>query len=97
MPTLDDALRVASANDRVCPVPGKWLNLWRMLPGRKKAGAGWEPPLPLVLSAESMPAKFKVARLREHLEWAESHSCLAEVLEFLHDLDESEWTHIGDS
>ena len=38
---------------RICPLPGKWNDLWEMLPDRTCVGGGWEPPLPLILAARS--------------------------------------------
>lgn len=39
------------ANARVCPMPQRWSALWELLPNRTRVGAGWQPPLPLILGA----------------------------------------------
>ena len=48
---LSDLLDYVRSNDRVCPQPQKWNELWEMLPDRRRAGEGWEPSLPLILDA----------------------------------------------
>ena len=68
-----------------------------MLPDRKRIGAGWEPPLPLILAAwHDTPAMSKMLRLTEHIEWAAQHGALDSVARFLHELREEDWFHIGD-
>ena len=53
MPTmiLNDLLEFVRTNERVCPQPQRWNELWKMLPNRKRIGNGWDPPLPLILAA----------------------------------------------
>jgi len=95
--TLEDVLAESAKNDRVCPQPQEWQKLYEMLPDKKQKGAGWEPPLPLILAAWwDTPALSKMLRLREHLEWAESHGILSDVAAFLSSLPEDQWHHTGD-
>lgn len=69
---LQSLIDYCSENERVCPMPSKWNDLWEMLPNRSRVGGGWEPALPLILAAwYDTPVMLKVLRLREHLEWAE--------------------------
>jgi len=50
--------------NRVCPMPPLWHRLWEMLPNRTRVGAGWQPPLPLILAAwHDTPA----------MQWAAQH------------------------
>lgn len=96
--TLENVLALVQQNRRVCPQPQRWNELYQMLPGKKRKGAGWEPALPLILAAWwHTPAMSKALRLREHLEWAESHDCLDDVHSFLAALPESEWHHLGEN
>lgn len=98
MVTIDEVLAEAGKNNRVCPQPLRWNELWEMLPGRRRKGVGWEPALPLILAAWwDTPAMLKALRLREHVEWASSHGCLEQVFAFLSSLPESEWHHVGDA
>jgi len=86
-----------SENKRVCPMPDNWNELWKMLPNRFRHGSGWEPSLPLIMAAwHDTPAMLKMIRLREHLEWAEKHGGLDAVDQFLRDLTEKDWHHLGD-
>jgi hypothetical protein len=95
--TVEALLAYCRANDRVCPLPQKWNQLWEILPDRRRVGTGWEPALPLILAAwHETPAILKMVRLSEHIGWAEKHGGLDEVGAFLRALAESEWHHIGD-
>jgi hypothetical protein len=68
-----------------------------MLPDRLRAGAGWQPPPPLILAAwHDTPAMSKMLRLAEHIEWADKHGSLETIGKFVRGLREDEWFHIGD-
>ena len=97
MVNLEDILEKAKKNNRICPKPEKWQQLYEMLPNKKRKGVGWEPSLPLILAAwHDTPALAKRLRFREHIEWAESHGCLEQVSSFLHELQEDQWHHIDE-
>ncbi len=97
MATLEEAFAIAQANDRVCPQPQKWNELYELLPNRSRVGSGWEPPLPLILAAWwDTPAIAKMARLREHLEWADRHGAIDTVHRYMASLTESDWHHVGE-
>lgn len=67
------------------------------MPDRSRAGAGWRPPLPLILGAWGVtPCMLKMLRLVEHIEWAADHGELKSVEHFLRGLTEDEWFHLGD-
>ena len=84
-------------NNRVCPQPQLWNQLWGILPDRKQIGAGWQPATPLILAAwHDTPAIAKMLRLVEHIEWAEKHNSLESISVFLHNLSEEDWFHIGE-
>lgn len=97
MVTLEAVLAEIQKNNRVCPQPQRWQQLYEMLPQKQRKGAGWEPSLPLILAAWwGTPSLSKMLRLREHIEWAASHDCLAEVYSFLLELPEDQWHHVGE-
>ena len=97
MVTLKQALGEAQKNERVCPQPQKWHELYKLLPNRKRKGNSWEPALPLILAAWwDAPAMSKMVRFRKHLEWAHKHECLETIFEFMVRLREEDWFHIGD-
>ena len=78
-------------------MPQPWGALWELLPNRTRVGAGWQPPLPLILGAwDDTPNMLKMLRLAEHIEWAAKHGDLEPVARVLRDLREDEWFHIGD-
>lgn len=92
MHTLDDVLREATRDDRVCPKPDHWNRLWEMLPDRQRQGLGWEPPLPLILAAwwESSDSA-KRERLDLHIRWAQEHGALDQVAAFIFSLKPEDW------
>ena len=73
-------------------MPRHWHKLWKMLPNREPRGAGWEPPLPLILAAwwEASDSS-KRARLKSHLEWANSNGVLGDAADFLLALSDEDW------
>ena len=79
---------------RVCPLPPRWVELWELLPERVQVGAGWQPPLPLILAAwHDCSDLQKRLRLAEHIEWAEKRGTLPTVASFLRSLAETDWHH----
>ena len=97
MVSLEQALEEAQKNNRVCPQPKKWDELYKLLPNRKRKGDGYEPALPLILAAWwHTPAMLKTLRLREHIEWASEHNSLDPIYDFMKHLKEEEWFHTGD-
>ena len=91
--TVDDAMTEARKNNRVCPVPARWQELYDRLPGRKAT----QPTPPLVgASWKATPSISKRMCLREHLEWAEAKGCLVAVMLYLRALPETEWHHMGE-
>lgn len=97
MATIEVVFAEVKRNNRVCPQPRRWQELYEMLPNKRSVGAGWEPALPLILGAWwDTPALPKMLRLREHIEWAAEHGCLDQVYAFLCQLSEEEWYHVGE-
>ncbi len=95
--SVESLVEYCRENNRVCPLPQLWNRLWEMLPNRTRVGAGWQPPLPLILAAwHDTPAMLKMRRLAEHIEWAAQHGALEFVASFLRDLREEDWHHIDE-
>ena len=82
-------------NGRVCPLPQRWNEVWRMLPDRQHS-EGPGPPLILAVWHDT-GALFKMLRLAEHIEWAEEYGVLEEIAKFLRGLPEDQWFHLGDA
>jgi hypothetical protein len=91
--TLQDAMVEARRNNRVCPKPERWKQLYEMLPQRTATQP--TPPL-LGVSWNATPSLSKRMCLREHLAWAEAKGALPELVAFLKDLPEEDWHHMGD-
>jgi hypothetical protein len=97
MSELEKLLAFCTENGRVCPAPQKWNELWQMLPEKTQHGAGWQPPLPLILAAWwEASDDAKRDRLKDHLQWADSHGALDPIVRFLRSLPEGEWHHRGE-
>lgn len=95
--TAEGLIAYCRENSRVCPLLPVWNQLWEILPGRLRVGAGWQPPPPLILAAwHDTPAMSKMLRLAEHIEWADKHGSLEAIGKFLRGLREDDWFHIGD-
>jgi len=96
MATLEEVLAEGQKNQRVCPQPQKWNELYQLLPDKRRKGNRWEPALPLILAAWwDTPALLKMLRFREHVEWASRCGALDAVHDFLTTLDETDWHHLG--
>jgi len=92
MTTLEEVIREASKKNRICPQPYAWNDLWETLPERRRQGAGWEPPLPLILAAWSGSSDSdKRDRFHLHINWAHEHGVLDKVASFLDNLKPEDW------
>jgi hypothetical protein len=89
---LNELLKFVQDEGRICPQPGKWHELWEMLPDKQRVGSGWQPPLPLILAAwDHATGIEKMLRLRQHIEYAEEKGVLTQIDRYLRDLPVSEW------
>ena len=85
-------LAFVQSEHRVCPQPRHWTKLWDLLPDKKRDGAGWEPPLPLILAVWHITSDAqKRERLSLHIRWAAEHGALDAVAAFIGSLDPSQW------
>lgn len=95
--SVESLVAYCRENDRVCPVPQRWDELWNLLPDRRQVGGGWAPSLPLILAAWHYTSDTqKRLRLAEHIEWAAEHGALAPVAGYVQGLGEEDWFHIGE-
>jgi len=88
--TLYEVMGIARKDNRVCPQPSRWLEMYRIL--QDKAGLHALPSQPLVGSAwAATPPMAKRMAFHEQLEWADKNHCLTPVHEFLKTLRDSDW------
>lgn len=92
MTTVEEALAETRKNARICPMPTRWNQLYKILI-RSKRDDEPRPKAPLILAAWYAPGVCKIMRLQEHIDWAEEHGCLEEVDSFLKALPEDDWYH----
>jgi hypothetical protein len=92
--TVDGLIGYCSENERVCPVPNKWNELFQMINKNHKHGSVSELKIPLILGGwwHSSDAD-KQARLIHHIEWAAQHDALVAASSFLRGLREEDWHH----
>lgn len=93
---VDDVMRLARSNDRVCPTRAAWMRLHQLLrvlvPARRTDPA---PAVPDAAGWEAGTDLQKRLRLREQLAWAHHHGGLHVAHEFLRALGEDDWHHHG--
>ena len=93
---LESLIEYCKSNNRIIPVT--WTKFWEMLPNRKRKGAGWEPPLPLILGAWwHSSEREKQGRFIYHIKYAAENGILDEADEYLRNLTEEEWCHKGNA
>jgi len=94
---LNVLINYCKEKNRICPMPNYWNELYDKLKNKKRKGNGWEPALPLILAAwYYTPALLKQLRLIEHLEWAKQQDQLQEISDYLRNLKEEQWFHLGE-
>lgn len=68
--TLQTLTDYCQENNRICPMPRRWNELYELLPNRRRAGGGYEPAAPLTLAAwHTSPAFLKMMRLSDCDDW----------------------------
>ncbi len=89
---LEELLHFVQSEGRICPEPGKWHELWEMLPDKKRVGNRWQPPLPLILAVwDNTSGIEKMLRLRQHIEYASEKGILNVVDQYLCSLSNDDW------
>ena len=85
---------VARRNNRACPDPQHWIQLYQQLGGGSCAGLQAPPLQPWLWS--QLSGLQRRLRFREHVEWAERHGCIHQVAQFMARLNEGDWVHMGE-
>lgn len=90
----DDVMVIARRNNRASPLPDPWKRLHDVLLATATAQEE-PPPAPIDGPAwVAAPAMQKRLRLKQQLEWAEKHGCLAAARDVLVELPEEAWLHL---
>ncbi len=91
---LKKILEFVNENDKICPKPQKWQELWDLLPNKQRIEGRWNPPLPLILAAWWETNDFeKKERLYAHIHYAESENALDLICEYLENLTNDDWIY----
>ena len=97
MTEKEKLLSYCQEKDRVCPMPHKWNELYKLLPNSGGNGADTNPPAPLILAGWNYSNNLeKMHRLKQHIEWADEYGVLEKITEFIYSLKEEEWFHLKD-
>jgi hypothetical protein len=95
--TVEGVMLMARRNNRVCPLPARWAQLYDMLPDKDRSRGTWRLSRPVSIGAwATSSAMYKRLVLREHIEWASAHGMLLAVQAFLEQLDEPQWLHFSE-
>ncbi len=95
--TLEAAMLVARRNNRVCPRPERWQEMFALLPPRKTLRGTQQPPMPPIGPAWAVtPSLTKRLCFREHIEWAETQGVLESIMSFMQTMPETDWLHMGE-
>jgi hypothetical protein len=95
--TLEAVLLEAKRNNRVCPQPANWQQLYQMLTVRSQRDcSGLPSPPPVGTSWLDTPPLTKRSFFRDHVEWAAAHDCIEDMFASLTKLQESHWYHMGE-
>lgn len=96
--TFETLWGYCTSNNRLCPMPMRWNDLFGMLKNTKQnPDGGWTPSLPLILAAwhDTMPIE-KQLRFKEHIQWSFDNNQIEEVGKYLRSWSEDEWFHFGE-
>mgnify|MGYP000856971202 CR=1 FL=1 len=89
--TFDTLWKHCTSNNRVCPMPMKWNDLFNMLKEKESIN------IPLILNGWEMSSPLeKMLRFEEHIKWASKQKQLEEIGQFLRSLKEEDWAHYGE-
>ena len=92
--TLYDLMAEIRKDNRVCPLPTRWLEFYRVL--EETSGRDSLPAPPLVGSAwAATPALAKRMCFREQIEWTAQNNCMNAAYRFLQGLRENDWHYMG--
>lgn len=94
--SLEEALAEARKANRVCPRPARWQQLFAQFSAWVSPGTELPAPPPVGTGWRGTPSLVKRMLFRDHVEWAEAHGCLPQLMVFLLSLPEGHWFHIGD-
>lgn len=98
MADVESILALCRQNGRVCPMPDRWNDMFKLLKVDGIDPFDREDLLvPLILAAWHYSSDdSKAGRLEEHVRWADQHAILDRIAPYLSGLEEEQWYHRGD-
>lgn len=92
--SADLLMTVARRNNRMCPRPGPWTQLYQLLEGHRFEDL--QPPPVAASRWPNLSPLEKRLRFREHVRWAARHGRLKQVASFMGGMAEADWLHLGE-
>jgi hypothetical protein len=92
--SADELMGLVRRNNRVCPRPAAWRELYHALEGDRYMDLE-APPVEAWIWGKLSDLQKRL-RFRVHIEWAERHGKLPQFKRFLDELPEREWLHMGE-
>jgi hypothetical protein len=95
--TSDVVMVEARKNNRVCPRPRRWAELFGLFAQWVDDGADLPSPPLTGDSWARTPALAKRMAFRAQIEWSEKAGCIDKLFDYVKALPEDEWFHMGES
>lgn len=91
--TFNTLWKYCTENNRLCPMPMKWNDLFEMLKNKTPEG----PSLPLILAGweHTVPLQKSLV-FQGHIQWASDNNQIEEIGIYLRSLPEEDWAHYGE-
>ena len=95
--TKESLVAFCEENNRVCPYPFKWAELYeKLLEGIEEDNVP-KPPIPVVCAAWTYyPQISRTIQLMAQIEWADKYGRLDKMSRYLRRLKEKDWFHGND-
>jgi hypothetical protein len=93
---IEKLVEESRRNKRVCPLPGKWQELYAMLRAAAPADADPLAPPPRTNEWAKSTALAKRLMIRDMIDWAAEYSLVDPMMQYLKALPEDQWLHMGE-
>ena len=88
--TFESLWKYCTDNNRVCPLPDKWNELFNTLRDNGQVD------LPLILNGWEMSSPIeKQLRFEQHIRWAAEKEQLLEVSSLVREIEEKDWLYFN--
>lgn len=93
----EELIKYIQENNRVCPQPIEWNELWELLLKKSQKSYRKQPLRPLILGAWwNTSDEDKCERLITHINYASENDVLKDVDRYLRSLNKDQWIYEGE-